>query len=108
MADLQQHFIFHRLKSPQQASEHFEDITGDEYNRLSALAEKLSKDAEEVEEEDEKAAAALEEAGVPEKESSSLSGVGMVATSVAAILGGGIGLYSVILRGSKVGFLKER
>jgi len=43
MADLQQHFIAHRRNSPQQASEDFDDITGAEYNRLAALAEKISK-----------------------------------------------------------------
>jgi len=43
MADLQQHFISHRRNSAQQASEDFEDITGAEYNRLAALAEKISK-----------------------------------------------------------------
>jgi chaperone BCS1 len=52
MADLQQHFIAHRKNSPQQASEDFDDITGSEYNRLAALAEKISKgDADKKEEE---------------------------------------------------------
>jgi len=105
MADIQQHFISHRLNSPQKASTDFEDITGDEYNRLSELAEKNSKGEEEKEEEketDEEESPAPSPAPKPEEV---VSKMGILATSIAFLMGSGIGLYSLLV-GSKY-FLKE-
>jgi len=104
MADIQQHFITHRLNSPQQASEDFGDITGEEFSRLSALAEKISKTEEEENsnqteenppEKDSPAQPASPSPLPPQEES--LSSLGKVATAVAGVLGSGLGLFSVMM-----------
>jgi len=96
MADLQQHFIAHRLNSAERASEDFDDITGDEYNRLSALAEKISKGEEEENKENNN------ENNNPTTTNESSanaapSTLNLVSSTAAFALSSGLGLLSVLL-----------
>eukprot|EP01123_Difflugia_compressa_P011298 TRINITY_DN4465_c0_g4_i1.p1 TRINITY_DN4465_c0_g4~~TRINITY_DN4465_c0_g4_i1.p1 ORF type:complete len:507 (+),score=97.04 TRINITY_DN4465_c0_g4_i1:87-1607(+) len=54
MADLQQHFITHRINGPEQASLDLTDLTGAEFTLLQERAEKISKGVDEEKEKEEK------------------------------------------------------
>jgi len=95
MADLQQHFITHRLNSAEKASEDFEDITGAEFNRLAELAEKISKGEEENSEENNNNKDEDKDKDNGSTEDSSAP-ANYLTTTLGFAMGSGIGLFSVL------------